>query len=136
MYDDCEALGKNICAAASLDMNGLKAMNDSQGHYAGDMALKKIGDCLRAVTDPDVRAYRIGGDEFLILFIRKDEITVRQIMHEMGERLAKTGYNIASGFAMREADEDPDNLIHRADVRMFEQKAQYYRENGIDRRKR
>ena len=135
LYADCAEEKKHISAVASLDMNGLKEINEKQGRAAGDAALKKIGDCLRAVTDPDVRAYRIGGDEFLILFIRKDEITVRQIMHEMGERLAKTGYNIASGFAMREADEDPENLIHRADVRMFEQKAQYYRDKMHDRRR-
>lgn len=47
-----------------LDLNDFKAVNDSQGHLAGDALLRQVGDDLRAVPG---RAYRIGGDEFALL---------------------------------------------------------------------
>ena len=48
LYDDCAgAMQKDFCAAASLDMNGLKELNNREGYHAGDTALRKIGECLR-----------------------------------------------------------------------------------------
>ena len=135
LYDDCESLQKYICAAASLDMNGLKTINNTQGHHAGDTALKKIGECLREVTDPDVRTYRIGGDEFVILFFRADEPSVQNILNDLRISVEDAGYSIAYGYAMREENDDPESMIRRSDMKMFEQKAQYYREKKHDRRK-
>ncbi len=135
LYDDCNALKKDIRAAASLDMNGLKAMNDRQGHHAGDQALKKIGECLRDVTTQDVRAYRIGGDEFVVLFFTPDEEAIRSTMEKVRGNVAAAGYSVAYGYAMREGNEDPEQLIQRSDMKMFEQKAQYYRERTHDRRR-
>ena len=134
MYEDCEALGKNICAAASLDMNGLKAMNDSQGHYAGDMALKKIGESLNSISSHHVRAYRIGGDEFVILFFRRDETFVRETLETIRQEVEEAGYSISYGYAMREEKDNPESMIQRSDMKMFERKAQYYRDKQHDRR--
>ena len=41
-YDDCKSYSKDIVAVALLDMNGLKNLNDSIGHHAGDKALDDI----------------------------------------------------------------------------------------------
>ena len=135
-YEDCGALRKSIRASVSLDMNGLKTINDTQGHQAGDRALRTIGECLRDVTNQQVRAYRIGGDEFVLLIFREDEAADREMMEEIQRRVAKAGYSIACGYAMRQEGDDPDSLVRRSDMKMFEQKAQYYQEKKHDRRHR
>ena len=134
LYDDCISLDKKICAAASLDMNGMKLLNDSQGHHAGDAALKKIGGCLLQASDSRMRNYRIGGDEFIILFSGRDEISVRQKTDEIRNSIREAGYSVSTGYAMREENEDPESLIRRSDLKMFEYKAQYYRDKQHDRR--
>ena len=136
LYDDCAGtMQKDFCAAASLDMNGLKELNNREGYHAGDTALRKIGERLREASGQDVRTYRIGGDEFVILFFNKDEDTVRKLLERIRDDVAAAGYSIAYGYAMREEKEDPESMIRRADLKMFEQKAQYYREKSHDRRK-
>ena len=47
-----------------LDMDGLKRRNDTQGHAAGDEALRQVAAVLRKLPGD---AYRVGGDEFLII---------------------------------------------------------------------
>lgn len=136
LYDDCAGtMQKDFCAAASLDMNGLKELNNHDGYHAGDAALQKIGAYLRDVSGQNVRTYRIGGDEFVILFFNKDEEMVRSMLEKIRDDVAAMGYSIAYGYAMRDEKESPESMIRRADLKMFEQKAQYYREKSHDRRK-
>lgn len=45
-YADMEKMADKITAVVSVDMNDLKKINDSQGHDAGDKALKKVAECL------------------------------------------------------------------------------------------
>ena len=66
-------------AVALVDMNGLKALNDTRGHAAGDAAVQLVARALKAqfrITDP---VYRLGGDEFLVLLegARADEMAPR-----------------------------------------------------------
>jgi diguanylate cyclase (GGDEF)-like protein len=50
-----------------VDIDHLKTINDTQGHQAGDEALKRVADALKQVTSETVEAFRIGGDEFALL---------------------------------------------------------------------
>ena len=134
-YDDCAIYNKNIRAAASLDMNGLKELNDHQGHSAGDEALVRIGECLRAATDRDTLAYRIGGDEFAVLFFHDREETITRVIEQIRENVARSGYRISAGYALR-GEKDLDETIRESDSRMYKDKAKYYREKGHDRRSR
>jgi diguanylate cyclase (GGDEF)-like protein len=54
-------------AFAMWDLDGLKRVNDSQGHAAGDRLLKQFADALRVASSDQDRLYRIGGDEFVSL---------------------------------------------------------------------
>jgi len=54
-------------ALVMIDLNHLKGINTDFGHPAGDRALLKVADCLRAVVGTKGRGYRYGGDEFAIL---------------------------------------------------------------------
>ncbi len=134
-YDDCAALNKRIKAVASLDMNGLKALNDTRGHQFGDEALKKIGECLRAVTNANTSAYRIGGDEFAILFFHDDEDEIARVEKRIKETTAAAGYSISTGYAVCGGDRDPAGAIAESDRRMYEDKALYYQAKENDRRK-
>ena len=58
-------------AVASIDMDGLKDINDNLGHAAGDEALKGIAHCLESVMNEGEIAARIGGDEFVAVLVLK-----------------------------------------------------------------
>ena len=90
-YDDCASLSKSIKAVASLDMNGLKELNDTQGHHAGDEALKKIGQCLSGFMDRKMSAYRIGGDEFAVLFFHDNDQEIVETEKKIKEKVAAGG---------------------------------------------
>ena len=66
-YDDCINYQSSVTAVASLDMNGLKELNDDHGHLAGDQALISIGKCISDAVGRNIQAYRVGGDEFILL---------------------------------------------------------------------
>ena len=134
-YDDFKAEGRSVRAVVSLDMNGLKRLNDSQGHKAGDEALMAIGKCISEVTNHDTLAYRIGGDEFLILFFHDHEEKVCQVEEQIKESVSREGYSISSGHAMRDSGGNPEDVIRVSDSRMYEDKANYYRQNDRDRRR-
>lgn len=55
----------------SLDMDGLKRINDTYGHAEGDEALHSLGSIIRSNLKQEFAA-RIGGDEFLVAFAGKD----------------------------------------------------------------
>jgi diguanylate cyclase (GGDEF)-like protein len=56
-----------------IDLNGFKELNDNVSHAAGDEALKRVADALRSSVRKSDAVFRIGGDEFLILFISRED---------------------------------------------------------------
>ena len=69
LYSDIVKNKKNIKTIISIDMNGLKKLNDTKGHAAGDKALMTIGKVLKKNLSYKERAYRIGGDEFAVVAV-------------------------------------------------------------------
>ncbi|MGC4002822.1 MAG: GGDEF domain-containing protein [Pirellulales bacterium] len=53
-----------------LDLDGLKALNDSEGHTAGDALLRRASEALWVALQDDGIPFRIGGDEFALLVSR------------------------------------------------------------------
>lgn len=134
-YDDCTTYGRNIYAVASIDMNGLKTLNDTKGHNEGDKALSKIGECISEVTDRTSMAYRIGGDEFVILFFNDSEDEIIRAEQQIKDTVTKYGYSVSIGYSLRKTDVDLEETIKISDERMYEDKARYYNTSGVDRRK-
>ena len=134
-YEDCSRFGSSITAVGSLDMNGLKKLNDTMGHGAGDEALRVIGRSLKAVSGRAVHAYRIGGDEFTLLFIRQDKTAVQDILDGVKSRITEAGYSVSVGYAIRnDRDDTVTEMLRKSDEKMYEDKAEHYRQNGNDRR--
>jgi diguanylate cyclase (GGDEF)-like protein len=72
------------CVLAFLDVDGLKRVNDEQGHDVGDALLKDVAEVLRAIRgEADILA-RIGGDEFCVMATESDRDTTT-----LKERLAE-----------------------------------------------
>ena len=135
-YDDSEHLDRDITAVASLDMNGLKKLNDTKGHMEGDKALTEIGRCLSENSDRNTIAYRIGGDEFALLFIRQSEEEAAETIRRIKESVAASGYSVSAGYVMKAADQNLEDTMQASDREMYKDKAAYYQQSGRDRRSR
>jgi two-component system cell cycle response regulator len=106
---------------AFVDIDGLKAVNDDEGHLAGDALLQVTGQALRA----SLRAYdliiRYGGDEFVCAMSNMDESVARQRFEQVTAKLAERhpGHTITYGLTEAERTDTVETLIKRADAELL-----------------
>jgi diguanylate cyclase (GGDEF)-like protein len=109
-----------------VDLDGFKAVNDADGHAAGDAMLRAVGVALGgAVRETDTVA-RLGGDEFAVLA----DITAGFSGEMLAERLRAAvaevggarGVTASVGVAEVEPGDDVEDLMHRADAAMYRSK--------------
>lgn len=123
----------------SADVNGLKTVNDSLGHAAGDELIKGAAFCLFSALGSCGKIYRTGGDEFMAIVHSADCET---LLAELGNRAASwKGVSVDSvSFSVGCAGhaDDPSASIEEleklADKRMYEDKRRFYERSGHDRR--
>ena len=125
-YADLDKFEDRISAMILVDMNGLKEINDKEGHIAGDEALCVIADCMFRTVSGGQRAYRIGGDEYVILCMRQEEEKVKETVEKLRTALGKTPYSCAIGYAMAAPGREADALYIEADKMMYQDKNEYY----------
>lgn len=123
-YRDAESKRQKITGVVSIDMNELKWLNDSLGHDAGDIALKTIGEILSKKENTQCAAYRIGGDEFFLLYFGKTEPSILKDVQEIQNNLQNTPYVCSFGHAIPSANEPLEDVLRRADQMMYENKAE------------
>lgn len=128
---------------ASFDLNGLKKVNDTMGHYAGDelicAAAEKISESFSSIGT----VFRIGGDEFEVIAHCKPEI-LNECMEVFRQKCAEwkgvysQELSVSKGYAFysENASLDIFELIREADKRMYSDKSEFYRTSGHDRRRR
>jgi diguanylate cyclase (GGDEF)-like protein len=122
---DAEALleGPRTADVAILlcDMDDLKAVNDRDGHAAGDARLRELADVLRAACADGEAAYRLGGDEFALIVPRGGELRARGMVAGLEPALERAGTNASVGWAVALAGEPAtvDVLTDRADAVMY-----------------
>ncbi|SEK79391.1 diguanylate cyclase (GGDEF) domain-containing protein [Ruminococcus sp. YRD2003] len=134
-YADAEKMWDHITAIVTMDMDGLKTLNDSEGHTAGDTALKALADCFRKASQRSQRVYRIGGDEYVILCIGSSESEVKALVGRIKQEVAKTPYTCSVGYAMKEKNNTIDDMYNSADSMLYVEKEQFYITSGKERRK-
>ena len=126
-YASIENEEKTINALVSIDMNGLKKINDTQGHAAGDKALETIAICFLKAATAKQTVYRIGGDEFVILCRRSSEEDVKQLIERVQKNLSKTEYKCAIGYSFHpEGSESIDTMLKESDEKMYADKSAFY----------
>lgn len=135
-YEDMEMYQARATAVASIDMNGLKRLNDVQGHDAGDQALAAIGESLLAISGRSVIPYRMGGDEFVVLFLNTGEEKIRALLDTVRADVKEKGYSVSAGYAMRQQKETIVDLYKLSDRQMYLEKAEYYKSPEHNRRSR
>ncbi|WIM93927.1 GGDEF domain-containing protein [Actinoplanes oblitus] len=115
-------------AVLLVDLNGFKQINDTYGHATGDAVLRHVAEQLLACTDAGDLAARLGGDEFAVLVRAGAEEAERiaerlraalAVPAEIGGRRLTVGASV--GVAAGPADQ-PDHLLHAADLRMYADK--------------
>ena len=115
-----------------VDLDGLKMINDSFGHRAGDEALIQVAELLkRGVRRSDVVA-RIGGDEFGILIENASDESAHETASRLEQMIAACEVthdgdilplSVAIGIGMIDGDDTPDAVMARADEEMYRRKA-------------
>lgn len=114
-------------ALAAIDINHFKRVNDQLGHAAGDELLKAFASLvMRSIRESLDHAFRIGGDEFLILFSNCDVKTGEKILARLNDAFVALTDIASLAYGVIEVDKGCDvpfdRCIMKADALMFENK--------------
>jgi diguanylate cyclase (GGDEF)-like protein len=106
---------------AFVDVDGLKAVNDSRGHAAGDELLRDVAGCIKAGLRPYDVVLRYGGDELVCSLAGDDLASISDRFKEIAARIGERqeGASITVGLAERNPGEPLEDLIARADHAML-----------------
>lgn len=123
-----------------IDLNGLKQINDTYGHEAGDELISAVPKCCREVFGEDVTVCRMGGDEFAVVYAMngdeaEEKIKQLKTVSDGYKGNSFDGVHLAVGWASSDTDPDQDMMgyFKAADERMYADKMEYYKTH--DRRR-
>src|SRR5262249_27640468 len=106
-------------ALVIFDLDELKIVNDTQGHAAGDEAIKHVADALRAMIRTGDHAFRIGGDEFAVLLAEANEQDAAAVAQRIADELRLAA---SFGVAVCTSRCEADALLREADDAMYRMK--------------
>jgi len=112
------------------DLDGLKAVNDTHGHGAGDQLIMAAAGLLKNVFRPEDLVARFGGDEFIVLIPEADEQMANELMERirraerfLSEMQGHVQVRFSLGSATAHSPDEIASLFNQADTRMYEDKA-------------
>jgi diguanylate cyclase (GGDEF)-like protein len=112
----------------SVDVNGLKLVNDNHGHDAGDEVIIKTANLLKeSFRNEDIIA-RLGGDEFVVLLPETNEDEASEIISRLRsniERQHDESFSLSIGVATGKKDCSLSYLMYQADESMYSDKASH-----------
>lgn len=128
-----ERMGTRPVSVVMLDLNGLKEINDSWGHDAGDNLLRRVGEVLKEAAGNACHAARIGGDEFAVVMpgcneaeAAAMETTILRILALNNQYHSTMPISLSIGRATGDVGETVEAIARRADLGMYEEKRNYY----------
>lgn len=117
------------------DITGLKRVNDTQGHEAGDKLILRACESLTKAFG-DYGVFRIGGDELLALCSGIKEQEQKERITHLREYMREKDVNMAVGeMWLEKVETELDELLKESERLMYEEKAAYYARTGIERRR-
>ena len=126
---------KDITAIISIDMNGLKKINDTLGHLAGDEAISTVASCLLKAVRFRQSAYRTGGDEFIIVCKKTSEDELLRLIESIRKIVGETQYTVSIGYCHSlDPNKSIDEMVKESDEMMYKDKDRHYAETGEKRR--
>ena len=118
-------------AVFMFDLNGLKQVNDTMGHDAGDTLIFQFADILRKNLPARTFVGRYGGDEFIAILRPADGGTIRKVLEDVagaverynrGDVQVPISYAVGSAASMDYPGEPMRTLLEKADTDMYEDK--------------
>ena len=113
---------------AYIDINGLKRVNDLYGHEAGDRLIINTARSMLAILPEN--AYRVGGDEFVLICFDMDEKVFRSKVRDICDSIAAKRISVSVGVVWEESSSELETMLRRADDLMYAEKKKYYEKHG------
>lgn len=110
--------------AIYIDLNGLKKVNDEQGHRAGDELIVRAAGTIAGIFAED--AYRVGGDEFVVILLDVSREDFARKTEQLRRQMQKNGVDASIGGVWQASTENLENLLRLADENMYREKKRYY----------
>ncbi len=127
--------GDSSIGIVYCDITGLKRMNDTMGHKMGDELICRASESLKSAFG-EYGLFRIGGDELLAICVDIDGDTLQDRIEFLRKKSVENSVNLAIGSALEEKfDNNLQTIMSRAEKLMYQEKNEYYRTAGIDRRR-
>ena len=121
----CQRYGHPVCMF-SVDVDGLKEINDQLGHAEGDELLKKVSRSLRMIVRESDVVARLGGDEFGVLAVECDLQDAETIKSRLQSLLEPCSISVSVGFSIRSAKNSLTETMQIADKNMYREKRQHH----------
>ncbi len=114
----------SVFSMMAIDLDGLKTINDTHGHQAGDAYIVRLAQAIKTVVGSSGSAYRTGGDEFMVLLPSSRNWHAINIAHRiLGATKTRTGARALSiGVTETKGTEHRQALVRQADLALYEAK--------------
>lgn len=117
----CKKENLNACVIV-VDLDGLKRINDTEGHAKGDEFIRRAGNALRAAARSDDVLARLGGDEFACLSAGCAPEHANVVLKRLSQSLQKANVPASLGYAMRDLAGSITGAFQEADQAMYQHK--------------
>lgn len=139
LLTDPEKIREEVCLMM-FDLNQLKLTNDTLGHEAGDYMIRQFAGALRRNTPARAFLGRYGGDEFIAVIRKCDNEHALKILknisdeakkHNESDNKVKVDYSVGYSISTEFEECTMEDLLEKADCRMYEEKRAYYEKLGM-----